>query len=73
LAHGYGQGHLAFVALTVLEGKLRATGAVYPEALGLDEEISGAVLTRLAVNGMGVSEEEFSYSAMPLPLIPETA
>ena len=64
---------LAFVALTVLEGKLRATGAVYPETLGLNEEISGAVLTRLAVNGMGVSEEEFSYSAMPLPLIPESA
>jgi len=48
---------LGFSALAVLEGKVKGTGVIYPEAIGQVEEASGDIMTRLAVNGMLVEEE----------------
>ena len=64
---------LGFTALSVLDGKLRGPGAVYPEQVGRNEEVSGDIMTRLAVNGMQVVEEEFSYATLPIPITMATS
>jgi saccharopine dehydrogenase-like NADP-dependent oxidoreductase len=51
---------LGFAAIAVLEGKVRGAGLVYPESLGLSEDASGDIMTRLAINGMPVEEEELA-------------
>lgn len=51
---------LGFTALAVLEGKVKGSGVVFPESLGLNEEASGDIMTRLSVNGMEISEETFT-------------
>ncbi|MGC9210027.1 MAG: saccharopine dehydrogenase C-terminal domain-containing protein [Acidilobus sp.] len=59
---------LGFTALTVLEGKLRGPGAIFPEQIGKNEEVAGDIMTRLAVNGMEVTSEEFTYTSLPIPV-----
>ncbi|MGC9071418.1 MAG: saccharopine dehydrogenase C-terminal domain-containing protein [Acidilobus sp.] len=59
---------LGFTALAVLEGKLRGPGIVFPEAIGKNEEAAGDIMTRLAVNGMEITSEEFSYATLPIPV-----
>ncbi len=59
---------LGFTALTLLDGKLRGPGAIYPEQIGRNEEVSGDLMTRLAVSGMQVMEEQFSYASLPIPI-----
>lgn len=51
---------LGFAALAMLEGKVKGAGLVYPESLGLSEDASGDIMTRLAINGMPVEEEELT-------------
>ena len=48
---------LAYTALTLLEGKVRGPGIVYPEQIGLNEDAAGRILTLLSANGMPVYEE----------------